>query len=65
MPRARRLAGLGLLLVLAAASATAATPEESLRAVLSNPEYVEVSGFEGVSVDLRYASTNNFVQENV
>jgi len=64
--RARALAALGAILVaLAASAAGAATPAESLRAVLADPEYVDVSGFAGVAVDLRYAGTNNFVHTNV
>ena len=46
-------------------AAGAATPAESLAAVRADPEYVEIGGFDGVAVDLRYASTNNFVHTNV
>jgi D-alanyl-D-alanine dipeptidase len=53
------------LLSLAARAAQAVTPEESLRAALADPEYVDVSDFAGVAVDLRYASANNFAHANV
>jgi D-alanyl-D-alanine dipeptidase len=65
--RAQRLRALALCLVAlaAAAAAGATTPEESLRAVLADPEYVEVGALPGVAVDLRYASEHNFVHANV
>lgn len=53
------------LCALLARLAPAVGPEESLRAALADPEYVDVSGFEGVSVDLRYASERNFLHANV
>src|SRR5262249_7379838 len=39
--------------------------EEWRRSVSADPGYCDVSGFEGVSVDLRYASERNFVHANV
>lgn len=60
MSRACRVTALCLSLL-----ALAASPEESLRAVLADPEYVDVSGFPNVAVDLRYASERNFVGKNV
>ena len=67
MRRARALVALASILVAlaVAAAASATTPADSLRAVLADPEYVDVSGFPGVAVELRYASTNNFVHANV
>lgn len=67
MLRAARLFALGVTLVALAAAhaASATTPAESLRAVLADPEYVEVGNLPGVSVDLRYASEHNFVHANV
>jgi zinc D-Ala-D-Ala dipeptidase len=64
-PTALRIWACVALCALLARVAAAGTPEESLRAVLSDPDYVDVSGFEGVSVDLRYASERNFVHANV
>jgi zinc D-Ala-D-Ala dipeptidase len=65
--RAARLRALGVTLVaLAAVSAAGATtPADSLRAVLADPEYLEVGSLPGISVDLRYASEHNFVHANV
>ncbi|HKC52106.1 MAG TPA: M15 family metallopeptidase [Myxococcota bacterium] len=67
MRRARSLVALGSILVALAAlaAAGATTPADSLRAVLADPEYVDVSGLAGVAVDLRYAGTNNFMHTNV
>src|SRR4030095_4605681 len=64
MPGCRGRAALWLVLA-SAALASEVTPEESLRVVLADPEYVDVSGFAGVSVDLRYATADNFVHANV
>jgi D-alanyl-D-alanine dipeptidase len=60
MSRACRVTALCLSLL-----AFAASPEDSLRAVLADPEYVEIAGIPNVAVDLRYASANNFVGSNV
>lgn len=67
MIRAQRLLALGLFVAALAVhgAAGAVTPAESLATVRADPEYVEIGGFEGVAVDLRYAGTNNFVHANV
>jgi len=38
---------------------------ESIKALETNPEYVDISGWSGVKLDLRYASENNFVKKNL
>lgn len=48
-----------------AAPARAATVEESMRFVSSSPEYAEIGAADGVAVDLRYATANNFVGRNL
>ena len=58
------LAGL-LLALLIAGSARAATPQESLDFLLKTPEFHEVTAQDGVVIDLRYASSNNFVGKNL
>jgi D-alanyl-D-alanine dipeptidase len=60
VPFARRFS-LVCLIISAAAPAGAATVEESMRFVAASPEYVEIGVPDGVAVDLRYATTNNFV----
>jgi D-alanyl-D-alanine dipeptidase len=43
----------------------ARTVEESLKELATNPNFVEVSHWEGVTVDLKYASTDNFTHTNL
>jgi len=38
---------------------------ELIKTLLSDPEFVEVGNLPGVALDLRYASTNNFMSKNV
>lgn len=33
--------------------------------MIDNPDFVDIGGYENVVIDLRYASTNNFMGENV
>jgi hypothetical protein len=56
----KRLAA-SLFFMCPAGIAHAATIQESLNHVTASSEYVEISASTGVSVDLRYASINNFV----
>ena len=41
------------------------SPQDSLRLVLGDPRFRELKGIPGVKLDLRYASTNNFMHQNV
>jgi zinc D-Ala-D-Ala dipeptidase len=50
-----------LLVTSAPGRAAAPTPEESLRVALADPAIVDISGIEGVAIDLRYASARNFL----
>lgn len=43
----------------------AATVGESIRYVYASPDYVEVGTADGIAVDLRYATANNFVGRNL
>lgn len=60
----RKLLLVGFIIFLAA-PAWAATVAESMRFVSSSPEYVEIGIADGVAVDLRYATTNNFTGLNL
>jgi D-alanyl-D-alanine dipeptidase len=53
------------LILFLAAPAGAATVGESMRFIASSPDYVEIGAADGVVVDLRYATTNNFVGRNL
>lgn len=48
-------------LLLVAFPACAATVDESMRFVSASPDYVEVGPADGIAVDLRYTTANNFV----
>jgi len=39
--------------------------EESLKVLASNPNFVDISHWEGVTLDLKYASTDNFTHTNL
>lgn len=45
--------------------ARSATVKESLQFVSRSKEFVEVKATESLAIDLRYASTNNFVGQNL
>jgi len=38
---------------------------ESLNQIESSKDYVDLAGVDGIAIDLRYATTNNFVGENL
>lgn len=44
---------------------SAATIEESLRYVTASKDYVEIPESAGIAIDLRYATANNFLGQNV
>src|SRR5579859_1656590 len=54
-----------LLLALCAAPALAASPQDSLNFLLKSDDFREVTPADGVVIDLRYASTNNFVGQDM
>jgi len=54
-----------LLLALLAATARAGGPAESLQRIEASPDYVELLPAMGLTLDLRYATANNFVGENL
>ncbi len=61
-----KLPVLGLLLtLLIAGAAGAATPQESLDFLLKSDDFHEVTAQDGVVLDLRYATTNNFTGKNL
>lgn len=59
----------GFLLLAAMAAVSPATPadplDESLRYVQSSKDYAELAQSGGLAIDLRYATTNNFVGKNM
>jgi len=61
----RWISGLALSCVLIGAQAQEATPEDSLRSALADADIVDLATLEGVAIDLRYASANNFLSRNV
>lgn len=61
MPFARALP----LILLLAGHVAAADIDQSVAQLRSNPDYVDVSTVDGVLIDLRYASTNNFLGTDV
>lgn len=44
---------------------TLSSDEASLRFVSNSPDYIEIHEMRGLQLDLRYASTNNFMQKNL
>lgn len=54
-----------LLVSLNQAGAYAATVQESLQFVSTSTEYIEQKSANGLVIDLKYASTNNFVGQNM
>lgn len=53
------------LIIILAASSQAATVNESMALISSSPDFVEISPADGVALDLRYATKNNFVGRNL
>ncbi len=54
-----------LLLLAASFGAHATTPAESLTFVSNSRDYVEIRSSDGIALDLRYATTNNFTGQNL
>ena len=54
-----------LLVSLIQADAYAATVQESLQFVSASGEYIEQKSVNGLTIDLKYASANNFVGQNM
>lgn len=54
-----------LLVSLIQAGAYAATVQESLQFVSASGEYIEQKSVNGLTIDLKYASANNFVGQNM
>jgi D-alanyl-D-alanine dipeptidase len=42
-----------------------ATIKESLEYIASSPKFIELAASDGLAVDLRYATSNNFVGKNL
>lgn len=59
-----RLAAL-LLALLIGGAARAATVQESLDFLAKSPDFHEVTAQDGIVIDLRYATTNNFTGKNL
>lgn len=60
-----RILSIICLALVFAVPAGAATVEESVRFVSSSPDYVELGAADGVAVDLRYATVNNFTGQDL
>lgn len=60
-----RILSIICLVLVFAVPARAATVEESVRFVSSSPDYVEIGAADGVAVDLRYATVNNFTGQDL
>ncbi|MDH5557511.1 MAG: M15 family metallopeptidase [Alphaproteobacteria bacterium] len=60
-----RILSIICLVLVFAVPVGAATVEESVRFVSSSPDYVELGPTDGVAVDLRYATVNNFTGQNL
>jgi D-alanyl-D-alanine dipeptidase len=62
---ARSFALAALTLAALVPAAALADPDQSLQAVLANPDYVAIDALPGVSVSLRYASSDNFLKRDL
>lgn len=54
-----------LIIFSVAAQARTATVMESVRFITSSPEFVQIGASDGVAVELRYSTTDNFVGMNL
>lgn len=57
--------GLLFLMLLAPLAAVAGTIDDSIKFIKSSGDYIEITPSDGVAVDLRYATSNNFVGRNM